>query len=322
MPLDEQVVALLSRRAEMGAVPIESLSVDEARTVFEQSVLSAGADVSAVEDVAVSAGSRQIAVRVYRPAPEVCGPVVVFLHGGGWALGDVATYDPLCRQLAATLRCVLVAVDYRRAPEDPFPAAFEDAYAVTAWLAAQLPALGLTGGVIVLGDSSGANLAAAVALAARDRRGPDLAAQVLVYPLTDPSADSASLRLFSTGYLLHTSAITWFWDHYLQRPEDADDPYASPLRAPDLAGLPPTLIITAEFDPVRDEAEAYGAALAAAGNDVVVSRYDGMVHGFVQMPSVLDRGRDAIAEIADYVTAVGRRPGGARPDLGVDGAFR
>jgi len=307
MPLHDQVVALLERRSAMGAVPIETLSIADARAVFARSVLSDGADMHSVEDLIISTQGREILLRLYRPAPQVHGPVMLFVHGGGWMLGDLATYDPLCRQIATTARCIVVAVEYRLAPEHPFPAGLEDVYTAASWIENHRAALGLDGAMVVAGDSAGANLAGAVALAARDRGGPDLAAQVLVYPLTDAAADTASLRLYATGYMVQTSALTWFWSHYLARPDDAENPYASPLRAPNLTGLPPALIITAEFDPVRDEGEAYGAALTAAGNEVVVSRYAGMIHGFVQMPAVIDHGADAIAQIGDFVAAAARR---------------
>ena len=293
MPLDPQVVGLLQRRTEAGALPVELLGLAGARAVFTQSVWAVGAELAGVEELLIPGPAGPIESRLYRPTAEPGLPVVVFLHGGGWALGDIATYDALCRDIAVAAGCVVLAVNFRRAPEDPFPAGFEDALAATAWTYQQADTLRVDGNrLILLGDSAGGNLAAAVSTAARDLVSFPVAAQILVYPPTDRADSSDSMSLFSTGYLLHAATIDWFWDQYLSRPADRDNPYACPLRTPDFGRLPRTLLITAEYDPVRDQAEAYGAALRAAGNDVTISRYAGVVHGFFQMPTLIDRGRD------------------------------
>jgi acetyl esterase len=225
----------------------------------------------------------------------------VYLHGGGWVLGDLDAYDGLCRTLAAKLRCVVVSVDYRLAPEHRFPNAPEDCYAAARWVAENAASLGIDpGSIAVGGDSAGGNLAAVVALMARDRGGPRIAYQILVYPVTERSFDTGSYRDNGADYFLTTDMMIHFWKEYLSGEDDAASPYASPLRAKDLKGLPPALVITAEFDPLRDEGETYAKRLEQAGVPVRVSRYDGMIHGFYAMPSVFPQALEAIEETADW----------------------
>jgi acetyl esterase len=197
---------------------------------------------------------------------------------------------------------VVVSVDYRLAPEHKFPAAAEDAYAATVWVASHAEELAAdVSRIVVAGDSAGGNLAAVAALMARDRGGPRLALQLLIYPVTDAACDTPSYRENADGYLLTASAMKWFWGHYLSDPGGGADPYASPLRAADLAGLAPALILTAEFDPLRDEAEAYATRLKEAGVVVRMKRYDGMIHGFFGMGDFLDRAAEAMAEAGTAV---------------------
>src|SRR5213078_1916119 len=200
--------------------------------------------------------------------------------------------------------CLVVSVDYRLAPEHRFPAAPEDCYAATRWLAEHAGSLGGDKGRIAVGgDSAGGNLAAVVALMARDRGGPKLAFQLLVYPATDTDFETRSYRENSEGYFLTRADMVWFWNHYAPRDEDRRNPYAAPLRAASLRGLPPALVITAEFDPLRDEGEAYGARLRDAGNQVLVKRYPGMIHGFFGMGTLLTQARTATKEAAGALRA-------------------
>jgi acetyl esterase len=228
---------------------------------------------------------------------------LVYFHGGGYVIGDLDTHDPLCRALAKESGVVLIAVGYRRAPENKFPAAVEDAYAATVWIAANAERLGIDERRIAVGgDSAGGALAAVVAMRCRDAGGPALMAQVLLYPVIDLSNfDTESHRAFGENYMLTRAAMQWFAGHYLGSTGDARNPEASPLLAKDLSGLPPALVITAEFDPLRDEGEKYAERMAEAGTEVTATRHSGMIHGFALMLGALERGRAAIKETAQFL---------------------
>ena len=234
--------------------------------------------VARVEDV--DAGG--VPARVYVPPGSGPFPVAMMFHGGGWVIGDLATADCQSREVCRGAGVVVVSVDYRLAPEHRFPAAAEDCYAATVWTAENAGRFGGDGGrLAVVGDSAGGNLAAVVALMARDRHGPPLAFQLLVYPVTDgANFETASYRDNAEGYLLTAAAMQWFWNHYAPDAAQRQHPYASPLLAESHAGLPPALVLTAEYDPLRDEGEAYAAKLAAAGVAAKHLRYDGFIHGF------------------------------------------
>jgi acetyl esterase len=221
---------------------------------------------------------------------------------------DLDTHEAVCRAIARRARAVVVAVDYRLSPEHKFPAAVEDSYAATVWVAASAGRLGIDPRRIAVGgDSAGGNLATVVALKCRDGGGPPLALQVMVYPVTNlDSFDTASYREFAEGYNLTRSEMEWFRACYLARPEDGAHPHASPLLAPDLRGLPPALVITAECDVLRDEGEAYAKRLEEAGVPVTCTRYAGMIHPFFSMPGALARARKAIDQVASAVAAMGK----------------
>jgi acetyl esterase len=221
----------------------------------------------------------------------------VWFHGGGWVIGDLDGADATARHLTVGAGCVVVSVDYRLAPETKFPGAADDCYAATQWAIQQATQInGDPGRVAVGGDSAGGNLAAVVALMARDRGAPPLAFQLLVYPVTHCDFTTDSYERCADGYLLSRASMQWYWDHYLRSPADAANAYAAPLVATDLSRLPAALVITAEFDPLRDEGEAYARRLQAAGVPTTCSRYDGMIHGFFGMAAVVDKGQQAIAE--------------------------
>jgi acetyl esterase len=234
-----------------------------------------------------------VPVRVFRPAGGETG-ALVYLHGGGWVLGDLDSHAPVCRTLATRSGAAVVAVDYRLAPEHPYPAAVEDAWAATRWTAEQFAR------IAVGGDSAGGNLSAVVARRARDT-GLSLALQVLVYPATDHGARWPSYRENRDGPGFRTSEMEWFWEQYLDDPARAAEPDCCPLRAPDLSGLAPALVMTAEYDPLRDEGDAYARALEAAGVTVALHRYDGLIHGFLRMPAVTGRADAALTLIAAAV---------------------
>jgi acetyl esterase/lipase len=300
MPLDPQAQAFLAQFPPMP--DFEAIPLPLLRQGFEQSALSPGEPeaVAHVENLRLPGPDGEIPVRLYRPDSKSALPGLVYFHGGGFVLCNLESHDGVCRSLANAAGCAVVSVDYRLAPEHRFPAAPEDCYAATRFVAERGRELGIDAARIAVGgDSAGGNLTAVVSQMARDRRGPRLRFQLLVYPVTDASFDTPSYRENAEGYFLTTNMMKWFWGKYLADPGDAANPYASPLRAKDLTGLPPGLCITAEFDPLRDEGEAYAARLRQAGVEVTATRYDGMFHGFFGMGALLDKGKKAVAQAAD-----------------------
>jgi acetyl esterase len=256
-----------------------------------------------VQDRAVpsldTGGGPDVPVRIYTPAGGGPFPALAWYHGGGWVVGNLETADPTARHLAVETGCVVVSVDYRLAPEAKFPAAADDCYAATKWIADNASEINVDlSRIAVGGDSAGGNLAASVSLMARDRGGPSIVFQALIYPVTERDFSTASYRENADGYLLTLDAMKWYWDHYLKSDADSSDPYAAPAAAKDLRGLPPALVITAAFDPLRDEGEAYARRLQGAGVPTACSRYDGMIHGFYGMSAVIDKGKQAISETA------------------------
>jgi len=305
MPLDPQAEALLRQFAPPGSPPVQTLSIAEARQTMAVFAAFGGPPepVHQVDDRSIPGPAGNIPVRIYTPRGRGPLPLLVYFHGGGWIAGDIRVYDTLCRALANASGCVVASVDYRLAPEHPFPAAVEDCHAAARWAVASAGALQADPGrVAVGGDSAGGNLAAVVALRARDQGGLPLAYQLLIYPCIEYLPDLPSYRE-NEGILLTREGIAWMWGHYLKEESDRKNPYAVPLQAADLRGLPPTLVITAEFDPLRDEGEQYAARLRAAGVPVVLKRYAGMIHGFLSLAGVLDRTREAMAEIGEQLRA-------------------
>jgi len=296
-----EIRSLLDQQATSGRPPLHHQSVEQARAfhVADAAALNGPpAPVAAVADRLVPGPAGELPVRVYTPEGSPPFPIVVFFHGGGWVVGTLDTYDPLCRALAAATPAVVVSVDYRLAPEHRWPAAVEDAYAATEWASRNAAALGgAQHRLAVAGDSAGGNLAAVVALGARDRGGPAIALQLLVYPVLDVAGGTASWQEYADGYHLTADGMRWYWDHYLGGADGAA-PDASPLRAAFVGGLPPALVIGAEYDILRDEGEAYAARLAEAGVDATASRHAGVVHGFVRWRAVTGAAEDALQEAA------------------------
>jgi acetyl esterase len=306
MALDPQARAILDQMAAIGGPPLHELPVSEARQSFAALAAMQGEPeaVAKVEDHTVPGAAGSIPIRIYTPAGTGPLPVLVYFHGGGWVIGNVETYDGLCRALTNAAGCIVVSVDYRLAPEHPFPAAVDDAYDAALWTAANAAGLGGDPArVAVGGDSAGGNLAAVVAQVARDRGKPALKFQLLIYPVTDAACDTPSYSENADGYLLTRDAMRWFWNHYTRSDADRTDPCASPLRASNLSGLPAALVITAEHDPLRDEGELYAQRLRAAGVPVQLTRYEGMIHGFFAMSAVIDQGRRAIQQAATAMHA-------------------
>lgn len=252
-----------------------------------------------VADHTIAVDGGEIAVRVYRPTANEAAPVVVFLHGGGWVLCDLDSHDGTCRRIANDSGCVVVATDYRRAPEFRFPVPVEDCYAALLWAHANAADIGGDPDrVAIFGDSAGGNLAAAVAQMTRDRGGPTLKLQILAYPVIDAACDTASHKRFGRELNLSSAEVKWCWDQYLSSPADTANPYASPNRAASLAGLAPALIISPEYDPLCDEGAAYAAALATAGVPTTYSLYPGMIHSLLSFSAALPPAEKAFAEIA------------------------
>jgi acetyl esterase len=301
MPLDPQARFVLDQIAAQGGMELTEASPAEARQMFEKMrVPVPGEAVARVEDRMIPGPAGSIPVRVYAPAGAgAAAPAIAFFHGGGWVIGSLETHDNFCRALANRSAAVVVSIDYRLAPEHRFPAAAEDCYAATRWIAERGSELGADGSrLAVAGDSAGGNLAAVVALMCRDRSGPSLRHQGLIYPVTDPDFDRPSYLDNAEGYLLTRAAMQWFWDHYVPDAARRHDAYAAPLRAEKLAGVAPATVVTAEYDPLRDEGEAYAERLRDAGVPTTLTRYDGQIHGFVGLFEVFDAGKQATEQIA------------------------
>ncbi|MGH3326554.1 MAG: alpha/beta hydrolase [Streptomycetales bacterium] len=298
MPLHPQAKEFLAVLAALGRPPRHTLTPEENREGMRLIVPYTGdvVELPAVEDRAVPGPGGPVPIRLYRPhAPGGPPPVVLYFHGGGWVLGDLDTHDRLCRSLAARTPCAVASVGYRLAPEHPFPAGLHDCVAAAWHIAEHGAEFGVDGGRLAVGgDSAGGNLAAVVSMLARDTRGPAIAHQLLVYPVVDGDTEGPeSYRDFAEGYYLSRADMEWYFGHYLGADGDRADPRVSPLRAADHADLPPATVITAEFDPLRDEGEAYARALEAAGVPVSLRRYDGMIHPFFSLAGVLDPAREA-----------------------------
>ena len=301
MALDEATAGLLAGMAASGAKPLHEMTPEEARGFGDmlRELYGPGPEVAAVREERVPiAGGDSIAVRVLVPA----GPpnaVIVYYHGGGWVIGALDEFDTMGRQLANRTGAVVALVDYRLAPEHRYPAAAEDAWAALTWVEEHLPERAEARlPLVVAGDSAGGNLAAIVAQQAKAAGGPNIARQVLIYPVTDADVDNASYTDPSNALMLTREAMIWFWDHYAPDPASRREPDACPLRADDLSGLPPAVVLTAEHDVLRDEGEAYAEKLRAAGVPVVHRRFAGQMHGFFTMVNVLPGAADGLEFVA------------------------
>jgi len=298
MPLDPDAQTLLDMVRAANRPAFETVGAAEARLLY-----MAGRRVLAPEpmpvaetlDMTMPGPGGPIPLRLYRPSADDRLPVLVFFHGGGWVVGDIETHDTVCRHLANRAECAVISVDYRLAPEHKFPAAVEDSYAAALWVADNAAALGVDPARLAVGgDSAGGNLAAAVSLMARDAGAPRICYQLLIYPATDAAMRHDSIARFAEGYVLTRSTMRWFYEQYLRSPDDAADWRVSPLVAPDLAGLPPALVLTAGYDPLCDEGDAYAASLAAAGVPVEHRRFAGQIHGFATNGKIIRAAESAL----------------------------
>ncbi|WP_055482835.1 alpha/beta hydrolase [Sphaerimonospora mesophila] len=300
MALDPQIAAVLEARRDLDPWQAGEPTVAAVRAGTGAYLKLQGGPraVARVTRVTVPGPGGRLPLRIYHPFGAPPFACLVQFHGGGWVAGDLDLYDIPARWLADASGCVIITVDYRRAPEHPFPAPLDDCLAAVRWTADNAWRIGVDPQRIgVMGDSAGGNLAAAVSLRARDEGGPDIRLQVLVYPATDAACATPSYETYAVGYGLESRMMRWYWERYLADPADAGNALASPLRAADLTGLPPTAVMTAEYDPLRDDGERYAARLRSAGVPVTLTRYGGMVHAFFLMGGVVDRTAGLVGEI-------------------------
>lgn len=309
-PLEPDAQALVDRLAAMqppateqpaDAAPVE-MDVDQTRQQFAMFMTlgGPGPDVAKTEDRTIPGPAGDIPIRIHWPSGDANLPIVAFFHGGGWTIGTIQTHDAIAKQLCVGAKAIVVNVEYRLAPENKFPAAADDAFAAVQWLAAHAGEIGGDASrLAVAGDSAGGNLSAVTALRARDEGGPPLAFQLLIYPVTDSRMDTESYVENGSGYFLTAETMRNFWGNYLANPAEAVNPYASPMHAEDLAGLPPALVITAGYDPLRDEGEAYAARLRAAGVAADASRYEGSIHAFFGLTNLFAASDRAVKEACD-----------------------
>lgn len=306
MPANSETQALLAEIAQWEFPPISKLNPTKVREVNEIFLRFSHAReaIAQVENRSIPGPAGEIPLRIYTPAGQAPFPVLVYFHGGGWVIGNLEMEESICRTLANRADCVVVSVDYRLAPEHLFPAAAEDAYAATLWVANHAAELNADRDRLAVGgESAGGNLAAVVAQMARDRQSLSLVYQLLFYPVIQYRFDTPSYRQNSKDYLLTKPLMKWFWDCYLPSAADGKNPYASPMFAKTLHNLPPALIITAELDILRDEAELYGDRLQAAGVPVKISHYNGTIHGFVNLAKKLPQGLSALEEASTALSA-------------------
>ena len=304
MPLDPQIQAVLDAAKKANIAELWQLTPHDARAEYRRRTnrLKVDVDIHRFEDRDIDGPGGRIPIRIYTPRdlkPDEKLPVLVWYHGGGYVIGDLDTHDSVCRALANEADCIVVAVDYRLAPEHKFPAAVDDCEAALKWVAKHASEIHADGARIAVGgDSAGGNLATVVSILARDAGSPNIAFQLLIYPVTAPEPETKSHHAFAEGYLLTRKTITWFFTHYIRSSKDTTDFRYAPLEADDLSSLPPALIIVAGYDPLRDEGVEYAEALIHAGNRVRLSNYEGMVHGFYLMGGMVDASRRAVSESA------------------------
>ncbi|MCR4471859.1 MULTISPECIES: alpha/beta hydrolase [unclassified Burkholderia] len=301
MPLDSEIVAIL-KELECEP-PMESLPVDVMRARLTFPSLEKRTAVGQVIEIQMPLAGRVLGARVYRPVVERSRGAIAYFHGGGFVIGNLDSHDQLCRDLCVGSGATLISVDYRLAPEHRFPAAIDDCLDAVRWIAQHAKMLSIDPTkIVVAGDSAGGNLATVTALQIRDKGGPDLRAQALIYPVTDYHTPANKSYIENqSGYSLTRAAMIRFWSEYLADAQEARHPYACPLRAPSLEGLPPALVVTAEFDPLRDEGEAYADRVCNAGVPVTRWRYDGMIHGFFRMSAACARAKEAVNRSAAWI---------------------
>ncbi len=303
MTLHPQVQTALEEAEAAGAPPMETLTPAQAREQLwaGTKLLGPGPDVATTDELRAPGPEGEIPVQRYQPVEASGDGAIVYFHGGGWVVGDIQTHDIYCRALSNATGAQVFSVDYRLAPENPYPAAPEDCLAATSWVIENAAQWNIDASKIAIaGDSAGGNLAAAITLMARDRGGPEIAAQLLIYPVTDYNFATDSYLDNATKYMLTRDLMIWFWRHYVGNQVHSLDPYAAPLRAESLTDLPPAWVITAEYDPLRDEGNSYAAKLKEAGVEVEHHCYEGMIHGFTRCINQFDVAQQAVKDAAAF----------------------
>lgn len=304
MPLDPQVRAVLDAAKKANLPELWQLTPDEARAEYRRRVnrVKADIDIYRTEDRSIDGPDCEVPVRIFTPRKVKSQeklPALIWYHGGGYVIGDLDTHDSVCRALSNEADCIVVSVDYRLAPEFKFPAAVDDCVTALKWVAKHADEINVDATRIALGgDSAGGNLATVVAILARESGFPKIVFQLLVYPVTAPEPETKSHYAFAEGYMLTRKTITWFFEHYIRSSKDTQDFRYAPLETDDLSSLPPSLVIVAGYDPLRDEGIEYAEALIHAGNRVRLSNYEGMTHGFYLMGGVIDAANRAVSESA------------------------
>ena len=306
MPVDPQIQALLDKGT--GVPATHTLAVETARAQYEARIalMAPPAEIASMREQMIDRPGGELRIRTYTPYGSGLFPLLVFFHGSGFVLCSLDTHDGMCRNLCAGAECVVASVDYRLAPEHKYPAGINDCLLATRWAAAHAAELGADARRIAVGgDSAGGNMAAVTALRVRDEGGPALCGQLLLYPVTDyHTPGTPSYEENAEGYGLTRETMKWFWDHYLTNPSEGTLPHASPLRAADFSGLPPALVITAEYDPLRDEGELYADGLKRAGVPTRLSRYNGVNHGFMFWVGLVDKASAAMNETGHWLRNV------------------
>lgn len=310
MPLDPQAKAFLDMNEAAGAPPTSSMTPEEnrERTADLGKLAGIPKEIAKIENRMIPVDGGEIGVRLYTPNGLGPFPVFVYFHGGGWVIGNLETVDTLCQNIAHESECLVISVDYRLAPEHKFPVPVEDCYAAVEWAAQHASSLNGDGTKLAIGgDSAGGNLAAVVAQQAKQRGGPPISFQALIYPATQLGGETESYRENGEGYFLTADSMQWFFRQYLNDEEERKSLLASPLLNEDLAGLPPALVITAEFDPLRDEGAMYADKLRQAGVPVEYTCYEGMIHGFFWMAGMMDKGAQAVSQVSSSLRSVFQR---------------
>lgn len=323
MPIDSQIQSILDQFAKFTPQPIEKLEPQAARNNptlknaveemtaeslmnrIESIIKPAPEPVGAITHHLIPTKEDALLARIYTPKGEGPFPVIVYFHGGGWVIANLDVYESSCRALCNACESLVVSVAYRQAPENKYPAAVNDAYQSTQWVMQHASDFnGDISRVIVCGESAGGNLAAVTCLKALEEKGQMPSGQILIYPVTDARMKTSSMLEFTDTVPLYYQMMPWFWNHYLENEEQKTDIYASPIFAEHLHGLPPALVITAEYDPLRDEGENYAEKLSKAGVDVQITRYDGMVHEFFGLAGSVSKAKEALQEVANWVKQI------------------
>lgn len=301
MPLDPQVVELLKEVGKAGGKPLEDSTAAEARlSDWPKGFIGEPQDVAEVIHDFIPGPTADLPIRIYRPNGKGLLPAIVQFHGSAFTVANIAVADSAHRAMANSTGCVVIAINYQKSPEHKFPTPFNDAYSSTEWVFANAEKLRIDRSKIgVAGDSAGGNLAAAICLRARDEKGPNVAFQILIYPTVDSSSTRPSMYENAEGYMLSSAACAWAYDQYLENPKDRTNPYAAPIYANNFSNLPPAIVLTAEFDPLRDEGEEYAELLSKAGVKVIARRYPGMIHGFFWSAGVIDGSKKLIKDMGN-----------------------